>query len=152
MEKAGCKVDATAEGGFFKVEHCHGKVAGGFRPDSGVVVCQNHVKSQQEVDNLLAHELIHAFDHCRVRDLDWNNCLHHTCSEIRAANLSGDCHWKMEVMRGNFSLKKQHQECIKRRAKLSIEMNPACQGCSDEAIEQCFQKCFADTAPFDQIP
>ena len=82
MEKAGCKVDTTAEGGFFKVEHCHGKVAGGFRPDSGVVVCQNHVKSQQEVDNLLAHELIHAFDHCRVRDLDWNNCLHHTCSEV----------------------------------------------------------------------
>lgn len=139
---------------FFKVENCEATIAGGFRPQSGVVVCQNHVQTQEEVNNLLAHELIHAFDHCRAKDLDWNNCQHHTCSEIRASNLSGDCHWFFEALRGNFNVKKQHQECVRRRAKLSIAMNPAC-GDNDtqlKAVDDCFEKCFADTAPFDRIP
>jgi hypothetical protein len=38
----------------------------------------------------LTHELVHAYDHCRAY-VDWSNCVHHACSEIRAANLSGDC-------------------------------------------------------------
>ena len=151
MEEIGCSVDASK---FVTVEHCDASIAGGFRPQSGVVVCQNHVQTQEEVDNLLAHELIHAYDHCRGKNLDWNDCQHHTCSEIRAASLSGDCHWLFEALRGNFGLKKQHQACVKRRAKLSIAMNPAC-GDADQqqkAVDDCFEKCFADTAPFDRIP
>ncbi len=80
--------------------------------------------------------------------------MHHTCSEVRAASLSGDCNWFFEALRGNFGLKKQHQECVRRRAKLSIAMNPAC-GDNDQqlkAVDDCFEKCFADTAPFDRIP
>lgn len=38
----------------------------------------------------LTHELVHAYDHCRAF-VDWSNCVHHACSEIRAAHLSGDC-------------------------------------------------------------
>jgi hypothetical protein len=38
----------------------------------------------------LTHELVHAYDHCRAY-VDWSNCVHHACSEVRAANLSGDC-------------------------------------------------------------
>lgn len=29
----------------------------------------------------MAHELIHAFDHCRFK-VDWNNLRHHACSEV----------------------------------------------------------------------
>jgi hypothetical protein len=29
--------------------------------------------------------------------------------QIRAANLSGDCHWKRELNRGNFNIQGQHQ-------------------------------------------
>ena len=79
MDKAGCSVDPSS---FFRVENCEATIAGGFRPRSGVVVCQNHVQTQEEVNNLLAHELIHAYDHCRAANLDWNNCHHHTCSEV----------------------------------------------------------------------
>jgi inner membrane protease ATP23 len=25
--------------------------------------------------------------------MDWMDVRHHACSEVRAANLSGDCHW-----------------------------------------------------------
>ena len=29
------------------------------------------------------HELVHVYDHCRAANLDWNNCEHHACSEVR---------------------------------------------------------------------
>ena len=151
MAESGCSVDPEK---FFTVEHCDSAIAGGFRPTSGVVVCSNHVQTQEEVDNLVAHELIHAYDHCRGANLDWNDCRHHTCSEIRAASLSGDCQWLFEALRGNFGLHKQHQACVRRRAKLSIAMNPACGDPDDQekAVDECFERCFADTAPFDRIP
>ncbi len=53
---------------------------------------------------VLAHELIHVFDECRA-NVDWNNLNHHACSEVRAANLSGDCWWKGELMRGHLNIK-----------------------------------------------
>ena len=49
-----------------------------------VVICHNHLSSQEEVSHALTHELIHAYDHCRSRDLDWSNCEHHACSEARS--------------------------------------------------------------------
>lgn len=47
-------------------------------------------------------------------------------SEIRASNLSGDCKFMQEFMRGNIGIKAQHQKCVKRRATLSVAMNPNC--------------------------
>lgn len=46
-----------------------------------VVLCQNHIQDQEWMDRTVAHELIHAFDHCRAK-MDWNNCEHHACSEV----------------------------------------------------------------------
>ncbi|KAI9906359.1 hypothetical protein PsorP6_004774 [Peronosclerospora sorghi] len=92
-----------------------------------VLLCQNHIPDQEWMDRTLAHELIHAFDHCRNK-VDWNKCEHHACSEIRAAALSGDCNWKYEFFRKNFNITKQHQFCTRRRAKLSLEQNEACKG------------------------
>ena len=46
---------------------------------------------QTEINHALTHELVHAYDHCRGKNLDWTNCQHHACSEIRAAALSGGC-------------------------------------------------------------
>jgi hypothetical protein len=49
--------------------------------------------------------------------------------QIRAANLSGDCALGMEFMRGNLSeaLVGQHKRCVRRRALLSVSLNPYCQ-------------------------
>ena len=82
LKTSGCSVNSENVDSFFRVEKCEAEIAGGFRPQQGVVVCQNHVQTQEEVNNLLAHELIHAYDHCRAANLDWNNCQHHTCSEV----------------------------------------------------------------------
>lgn len=149
MEKAGCAVHPE----FFHVEMCDIKVGGGFRPEDGIVVCANHLHTQEDVDHAVTHELIHAYDHCRAKTLDWNNCLHHACSEIRAATLSGDCAFKQELLRGNFGFNKQLQTCVKRRALLSVNMNQACTGeKAEHAVEEAFQKCFKYSEPFDRIP
>lgn len=51
-------------------------------------MCHNHLGSQEEVNLALAHELIHAYDHCRGANVDWTNCEHHACSEVRIYMLS----------------------------------------------------------------
>ena len=126
---------------------------------------------------MVVHELIHAFDHCRAANLDWSNCRHHACSEVRpscrdptplcvachltrgvypqvrAASLSGDCSFSQELLRGNIGITGQHKKCVRRRAELSVAMNPACQGpAAKAAVDACFEDCFRDTAPFERIP
>ncbi|GAB4822620.1 hypothetical protein N2152v2_009666 [Parachlorella kessleri] len=150
LEEAGCSVGRS----FFQVENCSVEVGGGFRPPDGIVICHNHLGSQTEIDQALTHELIHAYDHCRAKNMDWSDCRQHACSEIRAASLSGDCHFKMELMRGNLGVHQQHQKCVRRRAELSVSMNPYCKGAAGakQAVDAVFAPCFADTAPFDRIP
>ncbi|KAJ0402085.1 hypothetical protein ATCC90586_000270 [Pythium insidiosum] len=71
---------------------------------------------------------------------------------VRAAALSGDCDWKYEFFRKNFNVAKQHQICTRRRAKLSIQSNPSCQGKEDECLDKVFESCYKDVAPFREIP
>lgn len=55
------------------------------RPDvaSQVVLCSNTLQLRKEYFQVIIHELIHAYDKCRA-EVDWNNCLHHACTEVRA--------------------------------------------------------------------
>lgn len=101
---------------------------------------------QDEVNQVIIHELIHAYDECRAANLDWSNCSHHACSEvstycilvefyfcfqiflsfsmfwflliylsvnhvkqIRAGHLSGDCHYKRELLRGYMKIRGHEQ-------------------------------------------
>lgn len=130
------------------------QATGTYDPKTGITLCQNWIDNGLQAEDTIAHELIHAYDHCRVK-FDQDSCLHNACSEIRAANLSGDCKWSREVFRGNFGkILGQHKRCIKRRAALSLKSNPACKDCKDvdKLIEQVFPVCFSDTAPFLDIP
>jgi len=38
---------------------------------------------QDQITQVLIHELIHAYDDCVAKNLDWKNCAHHACSEAR---------------------------------------------------------------------
>lgn len=51
------------------------------------MVCSNQVNIQDEVNQVVIHELIHAYDDCRAANLDWANCAHHACSEVIRALL-----------------------------------------------------------------
>lgn len=122
LERGGCPLDPSK----IDCRRCEGKLAGGFQDDGGIILCSNHVSTQSHASTTLVHETVHAFDQCRAQ-VDWSNCVHHACSEIRAAALSGDCSFGREVLlRRNFGFGKQFQRCVKRRAEISVNMNPNC--------------------------
>ncbi|KAI9197122.1 peptidase M76 family-domain-containing protein [Polychytrium aggregatum] len=122
--------------------------AGGFHPEHGIILCENTFKEKSHMAETLAHELVHAFDYCRVR-CDWNNVRHHACTEIRAALLSGDCSVARELKRGNFNIQGQMEKCIKRRAALAISINPNLPaGSAAKVIDEVYATCVNDTAPF----
>lgn len=80
----------------------------------------------------------------------------HTHNQIRAANLSGDCSFAQELLRGNAlseSLVGQHKRCVRRRALMSVSMNPYCQGAkAEQAVADMMPKCFKDTDPWPRVP
>ncbi|KAL1341329.1 mitochondrial inner membrane protease ATP23 isoform X2 [Arachis hypogaea] len=125
MAEAGCAVKDN----FFRAVVCQGrKGMAYFAPAHGIFVCSNHVTFQDEVNQLIIHELIHAYDDCRAVNLHWNNCAHQACSEIRAGHLSGDCHFMRELLRGHFKLRgheptgsknARHRELITKRDNLN---------------------------------
>jgi hypothetical protein len=109
--RAGCPLSAPD----IQCQCCTGAVGGGFDPATRrVILCENGLQGAAHAETTLVHELVHAFDDCRAKvspafcplrkcnilyKVDWNNCVHHACSEIRAANLSGDCAFWQEVRR-----------------------------------------------------
>ncbi|KAI9143886.1 peptidase M76 family-domain-containing protein [Paraphysoderma sedebokerense] len=132
---------------------CDENASGGFGPEVGILLCQNRFISKEMMTDTLVHELIHAHDYSKYQ-YDWTNCLHHACTEIRAANLSGDCGFGREIARGMMTFRKQHQSCVKRRATLAVRYNPHCSGpgVAEKAVDSVFESCFSDHSPFVDIP
>ena len=62
-----------------------------------IYLCQQHLRNETHAHESMVHELIHAVDMCRTKMDPINNCIHLACTEIRAENLSGECHWLREV-------------------------------------------------------
>nr|XP_032810323.1 mitochondrial inner membrane protease ATP23 homolog [Petromyzon marinus] len=151
LKRSGCTAYRDRH---FSCEECDNKVAGGFDSHtSQVVICQNNVQSQHYMNRVVTHELIHAFDHCRAH-VDWFGSMEHmACSEIRAANLSGDCTFQNELRRFNFGLKGHHQTCVRNRAALSIlAVRPTTIEEAKAAVDRVFEPCFNDLEPFGRIP
>ncbi|XP_044133020.1 mitochondrial inner membrane protease ATP23 homolog isoform X3 [Bufo gargarizans] len=151
MKLSGCTVSRDRH---FSCEDCDGSVSGGFDADtSEIVLCQNNIHNQSHMNRVVTHELIHAFDHCRAH-VDWfNNVRHLACSEIRAANLSGDCSLSNEISRFNFGLKQHHQACVRDRSLRSIlAVRQISREAAEKAVDDVFQSCFNDYEPFGRIP
>jgi inner membrane protease ATP23 len=98
--------------------------------------------------------MVHAYDHLRFK-VQWRSDLRHAaCTEIRASSLSGECRFMREfVTRGQWKLTQQHQECVRRRATLSVMARPECKDDVQAArvVNEVWESCFADTRPFDEI-
>ncbi|XP_055215218.1 mitochondrial inner membrane protease ATP23 homolog isoform X2 [Gorilla gorilla gorilla] len=122
MKHSGCAVNKDRH---FSCEDCNGNVSGGFDAStSQIVLCQNNIHNQAHMNRVVTHELIHAFDHCRAH-VDWfTNIRHLACSEVRAANLSGDCSLVNEIFRLHFGLKQHHQLQIDCKNKPAILRGP----------------------------
>lgn len=83
----------------------------------------------------------------------FNNCVHLACTEIRAENLSGECNTIREMMQGRITTFAGHgQECVKRRAALSLQANPKCRDGANEFVDAAMERCYSDTYPFERHP
>ncbi|TKY46473.1 Mitochondrial inner membrane protease ATP23 [Spatholobus suberectus] len=149
LEKAGCAVGDN----FFKAVTCNDEIAGAYVRGEGVKVCSNYIRIQDDVNLVVIRELIHAFDDCRAANLDFHDCTHHACAEIRAGHLSGDCHYKRELLRGFMKLRGHEQECVRRKVMKSLSANPNCFGlAAKDSMEAVWDVCYNDTQPFDRAP
>ena len=130
-------------------------LVGAYDPSRRVVVMNPSVPesalTQSEWTRTVTHELIHAYDHCRV-DFDVKSCSHVACTEVRAANLSGDCDFSVDLMRGglrSFTMRGHQPKCVRRRAEVSLAAHPQCAALGTrDIVDDVFDACYRDTAPF----
>ncbi|KAK8114308.1 Mitochondrial inner membrane protease ATP23 [Apiospora kogelbergensis] len=130
--------------------------SGGFSPGHGILICSNEVRNRSHLEDTLAHEMVHAWDHLRWK-MDWTgdkDLKHAACTEIRASMLSGECRWTRESFtRGNWTLTQQFQDCVRKRAVISVMARPRCKDDVQavKAVNQVWDSCFSDTRPFDEV-
>ena len=57
---------------------------GGFSPEHGILICANEMRDRGHLEDTLAHEMVHAWDHLRWK-VDWaggGNLKHAACTEV----------------------------------------------------------------------
>ena len=54
---------------------------GAFSGDMGILLCANHVNSKRKMEDVMAHELVHAYDFMRFK-FDKYNIRHSACTEV----------------------------------------------------------------------
>ncbi|KAK3340473.1 mitochondrial inner membrane protease atp-23 [Neurospora tetraspora] len=129
---------------------------GGFSPDHGILLCANEMRNRGHLEDTLAHEMVHAWDHLRWK-VDWfgeKSLRHAACTEIRASMLSGECRWTREsIVRGNWTLTQQFQNCVRMRAIQSVMARPTCKDDvhATKVVNEVWDSCFSDKRPFEEI-
>ncbi|KAK4169522.1 mitochondrial inner membrane protease ATP23 [Cladorrhinum sp. PSN259] len=130
--------------------------SGGFSPDHGILLCANEMRNRGHLEDTLAHEMVHAWDHLRWK-VDWmggKDLKHAACTEIRASMLSGECRWTRESMtRGNWHLTQQFQNCVRMRAIQSVMARPTCRDDvhATKVVNEVWDSCFSDKRPFEEV-
>ncbi|CAI6337132.1 unnamed protein product [Periconia digitata] len=132
---------------------CTADQSGGFHMDHGIMLCANSFRNRGHQEDTMAHEMVHAWDHLKFKVGD-DNMKHHACLEIRAATLSGECRFTREFFtRNQWRITEQLQNCVRRRATLSMMARPAIKNDVQAAkvVNEVWDSCFYDTRPFDEI-
>ena len=116
-----------------------------------IYLCQQYMENETQTHKTVVHELIHAIDLCRTNMDPLKSCVQMACTEIRAENLSGECSFFKELLfMNNFA--GHGQECVRRRAILSVRANPNCTSHAAEFVDAAMERCFRDVYPFDKHP
>jgi mitochondrial inner membrane protease ATP23 len=116
-----------------------------------IFICQQYMENELMTHKTVHHELIHAIDVCRTKMDPLHNCVQMACTEVRAENLSGECSFWKELPRMK-SFKGHGQECVRRRAILSVRANPNCTARAEEYVDAALPRCFQDVYPYDRHP
>ena len=71
----------------------------------------------------------------------------------RASMLSGECRIWQEIKNRIGEFWKKFQDCIKRRAVLSVSSNPICKSPeeAEKVVSTVWNSCFNDTRPFERV-
>lgn len=136
-----------------RCKRCTTRQSGGFDPEYGILVCANKLRNRGHLEDTLAHEMLHAYDHLRFK-MDPLDLRHAACMEIRASTLSGECRWSREFFtRNQWKLTQQMQECVRRRAALSVAARPSCRDDVQavRVVNEVWESCWGDHRPFDEI-
>lgn len=64
-----------------RCRRCTGYQRGGFDSDYGILLCANYLPKKGLVEDTMAHEMIHAYDHMRFK-VDRYNLRHQACTEV----------------------------------------------------------------------
>lgn len=59
----------------------NGPSAGMFSSDNGITLCANHLRNRGHQEDVMAHEMVHAYDFLRFK-YDKNNLRHYACTEV----------------------------------------------------------------------
>ena len=118
-----------------------------------IVLYPENLHSSDEFCTIFHHELIHAYDYCRVK-IDFHNPYHLACTEIRAASLTNQCSLFHHFSSSSrpFFIKNQHATCVRNRTRESMKI------CSDQPrinlnqiINDVFLRCYHDTEPYNDL-
>ncbi|XP_034252655.1 mitochondrial inner membrane protease ATP23 homolog [Thrips palmi] len=153
LETSGCPINIRRN---FSCEVCYTGVCGGYDTETQqIVMCMNNVKDEGRMATILAHELIHMFDHC-VNETNFKSAEHLACTEIRAINLTscslidsffGGYVSTMDLISKGYG--KKHAICVKDRALNSVLA--ASSNLSEEdarrVIDKVFPHCYNDLEP-----
>src|SRR5271170_2794399 len=73
--KVGCPVPVACA-------PCERAIRGAFSPEGGILICQNNISGKRKTETTLAHEMVHAFDHCRFQFDAQKNLKQVACAEV----------------------------------------------------------------------
>lgn len=65
-----------------RCRRCTTAQSGGFDPEYGILLCANKFRNRGHMEDTMAHEMVHAYDHLRFK-LDPYDLRHAACMEVR---------------------------------------------------------------------
>ena len=65
-----------------RCRRCETKQSGGFDPEYGILICANHLRNRGHLEDTMAHEMVHAWDHLRFKNNDPYDLRHAACTEV----------------------------------------------------------------------
>jgi inner membrane protease ATP23 len=71
-----------------RCRRCETGMQGGFDPRYGIKLCANYVDTKSQMEDTMAHEMVHAYDHLRFK-VDWESkdLKHVACTEVSICEL-----------------------------------------------------------------
>jgi inner membrane protease ATP23 len=72
---------ADLNGENMRCRRCTTAQLGGFDSNYGILLCANELATRDKVEETMAHEMVHAYDHLRWK-VDPDNMKHQACTEV----------------------------------------------------------------------